>query len=117
MPASRHVSTVCPSVTKGRVAPVTALYLTIQPNVSTPMCRVWLRRLLHDLRGQDLIEYALMAAMVGLGAVAAMPNLALDIANTYGQVSSTLGGSVPQSTPASAPPSSGGHGEGGDHHR
>jgi pilus assembly protein Flp/PilA len=40
--------------------------------------------------GQDLIEYALVAALVGLGAVAAMRTLATSIGTSFGTVGSTL---------------------------
>jgi pilus assembly protein Flp/PilA len=94
-------------------------YLTAMPLNSPlrlPGGRV--RRFLADLRGQDLIEYALVASMVGLGAVAAMPSLATDVANTYAHISNSLSSSVPQSAaPASsAPPSPSQHGDGDRHH-
>lgn len=44
--------------------------------------------------GQDLIEYALVAALVGLGAVAAMNGLANSIANTFNGVGSSLTNTV-----------------------
>ncbi len=53
-----------------------------------------LRRFLNDESGQDLIEYALVAALVGLGAVAAMNNLATSIGSTFNGVGSTLTSSV-----------------------
>ena len=44
--------------------------------------------------GQDLIEYALVAALVGLGSVAAMGNLAGSIANTFNAVGTSLTSAV-----------------------
>ena len=47
-------------------------------------------RLFHDTEGQDLIEYALLAAFIGLAATAAMSNLDSAITNTFASVSSHL---------------------------
>ena len=41
-----------------------------------------LTNLINEESGQDLIEYALVAALVGLGAVAAMGSLKNSISNT-----------------------------------
>ena len=49
-----------------------------------------LRALKDDESGQDLIEYALVAGLIGLGAVAAMSSLAATIATAFGSVGSTL---------------------------
>ena len=40
--------------------------------------------------GQDLIEYALVAALIGLGAVAAMKGLNNAIGNAFNSISSSL---------------------------
>jgi pilus assembly protein Flp/PilA len=50
--------------------------------------------LLSDESGQDLIEYALVAALVGLGAVAAMRGLANNIGNTFNSVGNSLTNAV-----------------------
>ncbi len=52
------------------------------------------RNLLRDDSGQDLIEYALVAAIIGLAAVAAMSTLANNITNAFSAVGSKLGSSV-----------------------
>jgi pilus assembly protein Flp/PilA len=44
--------------------------------------------------GQDLIEYALVAALVGLGSVASMSTLANSIANTFGSIDNSLTSAV-----------------------
>ncbi len=44
--------------------------------------------------GQDLIEYALVAALVGLGSVASMTTLAGSIANTFNSVGTGLSNAV-----------------------
>ena len=45
---------------------------------------------LKEESGQDLIEYALVAALVGLGALAAMKGLANSIGNSFNSVGSAL---------------------------
>ena len=47
-------------------------------------------RLIHDESGQDLIEYALVAALVGLGAVTAMKGLSNAITNAFTSIGNTL---------------------------
>lgn len=49
-----------------------------------------LNNLLRDESGQDLIEYALVAALIALGAVAAMGSVASGINNAFSTVSSDL---------------------------
>ena len=53
-----------------------------------------LQNLIAEESGQDLIEYALVAALVGLGSVASMSSLAGSIANTFNSISSSLTNSV-----------------------
>ena len=50
----------------------------------------FLRKLATEDSGQDLIEYALVAALVGLGAVAAMKGLSNSVKNTYNGVGTSL---------------------------
>ena len=47
-------------------------------------------RVLRDTRGQDLIEYALMAGFVAVAAGAVMPNIADSISTIFSKVSSAL---------------------------
>lgn len=49
-----------------------------------------LRRLHSDENGQDLVEYALVAALIGLGSVTAMKSLSNYISNAFTTVGSTL---------------------------
>jgi pilus assembly protein Flp/PilA len=49
-----------------------------------------LKNLSTEDSGQDLIEYALVAALVGLGAVASITTLKNTIANTFNSVGSSL---------------------------
>jgi pilus assembly protein Flp/PilA len=49
-----------------------------------------LKNLMTEESGQDLIEYALVAALVGLGAVAAMKGLSNSIGNTFNGIGTSL---------------------------
>jgi pilus assembly protein Flp/PilA len=51
---------------------------------------LWKLRIWRDTRGQDLIEYALMAGFVSLAAAAIMPGLATSISTIFSKVASTL---------------------------
>ena len=57
---------------------------------------VW-AKIWHDERGQDLIEYALMAGFVAVAAGAIMPNVASSISTIFSQVSSVLSSASSQS--------------------
>jgi Flp pilus assembly pilin Flp len=46
----------------------------------------WWRRLLRDEDGQDVIEYALLTASVGLMGIATWPLIAAGIGATYGRL-------------------------------
>jgi pilus assembly protein Flp/PilA len=50
--------------------------------------------LVSSEEGQDLVEYALVVALVALGAVASMKGLAHAISNAFGSISTTFGNSV-----------------------
>jgi pilus assembly protein Flp/PilA len=50
--------------------------------------------LLKDESGQDLIEYALVAAIIALGAVVSMKTLSNSIKNFLGGVGNTLTNSI-----------------------
>ncbi len=47
-------------------------------------------RLLRDESGQDLIEYALVAALIGLGAVVTVRSLGTKIAGSFTTIGTTL---------------------------
>ena len=53
-----------------------------------------IKKFMSDESGQDLIEYALVAALVGLGSVAAMNGLANAIGNTFNGVGNSLSNAV-----------------------
>jgi pilus assembly protein Flp/PilA len=50
--------------------------------------------LIAEESGQDLIEYALVAALIGLGSVASISSLAGSIANTFNSIGSSLTNAV-----------------------
>jgi len=54
-----------------------------------------LNALHKDESGQDLIEYALVAALIAFGAVTAMNSLAGNINTTFSKIGSKLIGAVP----------------------
>lgn len=49
-----------------------------------------LRSLHNDESGQDLIEYALVAALIMTGAIAAMSTLSTGLNNAFSKIASTL---------------------------
>ena len=49
---------------------------------------------MNDESGQDLIEYALVAGLIGLGAVVAMSGLATKIGTAFGSVGNSLTNAV-----------------------
>ena len=50
----------------------------------------WMLRIWKDTRGQDLIEYALMAGFVAVAAGAVMPNISSSISTIFSKVQSEL---------------------------
>jgi pilus assembly protein Flp/PilA len=50
----------------------------------------------RDRRGQDLIEYALMAGFVAVAAGAIMPNVATSISTIFSQIGSVLASAANQ---------------------
>ena len=50
----------------------------------------FVKNLINEDSGQDLIEYALVAALVGLGAVTAMKGLSGSIGNAFNGVGTSL---------------------------
>jgi pilus assembly protein Flp/PilA len=51
---------------------------------------IFLMRTWRDRRGQDLIEYALMAGFVAVAAGAIMPNVASSISTIFSSVASVM---------------------------
>jgi pilus assembly protein Flp/PilA len=58
---------------------------------------VWKLRIWKDTRGQDLIEYALMAGFVAVAAGAIMPGVASSISTIFSKISSVLSAASAQS--------------------
>jgi pilus assembly protein Flp/PilA len=54
----------------------------------------FIKNLLQEESGQDLIEYALVAGLIGLAAVAAMSTLAGKISTAFSNVGSQLTSAV-----------------------
>ena len=48
----------------------------------------------QDCQGQDLVEYALMAGMVSVAAVAAMPALSSTVNNVFSKIGSIITANV-----------------------
>jgi Flp pilus assembly pilin Flp len=63
-----------------------------------------------DESGQDLIEYALLAALVACGSIAGTRSLALSVANSLGGIQNALNNAIP---PQSSTGGSSGSGSGG----
>lgn len=51
---------------------------------------VWKLRIWKDNRGQDLIEYALMAGFVAVAAGAIMPGVATSISTIFSKIASSM---------------------------
>jgi pilus assembly protein Flp/PilA len=53
-----------------------------------------LRNLLVREEGQDLVEYALIVALIALAATAGMNTLATDVSNAFSSIGTTLSGDI-----------------------
>ncbi len=51
---------------------------------------VWKLRIWKDTRGQDLIEYALMAGFVAVAAGAIMPSVSTSISTVFSKIESVM---------------------------
>ena len=51
---------------------------------------VWKLRIWSDTRGQDLIEYALMAGFVAVAAGAVMPSVSTSISTIFSKINSVV---------------------------
>ncbi len=52
--------------------------------------RIWTWKIWKDDRGQDLVEYALMAGFVAVAAGAMLPNVSNSISTIFSQIQSLL---------------------------
>jgi pilus assembly protein Flp/PilA len=57
---------------------------------------VWKLRIWKDTRGQDLIEYALMAGFVAVAAGAIMPGVATSITTIFSKISDSMASAAAQ---------------------
>ncbi|MCC6588477.1 MAG: Flp family type IVb pilin [Bryobacterales bacterium] len=57
---------------------------------------LWLAKIWKDRRGQDLIEYALMAGFVAVAAGAIMPDVAASITTIFNRVSQQMSAAAAQ---------------------
>ena len=55
--------------------------------------RELIARLVRDDEGQDLVEYVLLVALIGLAVATAFPAVVTAIQGVFGRVASGLGGS------------------------
>ncbi len=62
---------------------------------------MWNLRIVKDTKGQDLIEYALMAGFVAVAAGAIMPNVATSISTIFNKISDSLASAAAQGPAAS----------------
>jgi pilus assembly protein Flp/PilA len=60
----------------------------------TNMAKQMMKNLLNDESGQDLIEYALVAAVIALGCLAAMRSLAGSIGSGFNTVGNSFSSNV-----------------------
>ena len=58
-------------------------------NYSAPLNSL-LRRLIRNTKGQDLIEYAMMAGFVAVAAGSIMPNVSTNISTIFSKVGSSM---------------------------
>lgn len=55
---------------------------------------VWKLRIWNDQRGQDLIEYALMAGFVAVAAGAILPDISTSISQIFSKIASQMTSAV-----------------------
>ena len=61
--------------------------------MSSKATNAW-RTLLRDESGQSMIEYALITALIALGAIVAMQGVATSLSTAFSKVSSHLNASI-----------------------
>jgi pilus assembly protein Flp/PilA len=57
--------------------------------------KIYMRTFWSDTQGQDLVEYALVAALVSVAAVATLPAMGTTVSNVFSKITSTLQKAVP----------------------
>ena len=53
----------------------------------------FIKKIIRDEEGQDLVEYALLLVFIALAAIAVLPTLGSAVNNVFSRSASTLGGS------------------------
>ena len=66
--------------------------LAIQSGSLRPPIRALVRRWFRESHAQDLIEYAILAAFIGLAAYGAMPRLSASLDSWYSVIGDFIGG-------------------------
>jgi pilus assembly protein Flp/PilA len=56
--------------------------------------KIYIRTFWNDEQGQDLVEYALVAALVSVAAVATLPVMGNTISNVFSKITNTLTSAV-----------------------
>jgi len=57
--------------------------------------KIYMRTFWSDTQGQDLVEYALVAALVSVAAVATLPAMGNTVSNVFSKITNTLKVAVP----------------------
>jgi pilus assembly protein Flp/PilA len=57
--------------------------------------KIYMTAFWNDTQGQDLVEYALVAALVSVAAVATLPAMGNTISNVFSKITNTLTSAVP----------------------
>jgi Flp pilus assembly pilin Flp len=57
--------------------------------------KIYMRTFWSDTQGQDLVEYALVAALVSVAAVATLPVMGSTVSNVFSKITNTLASVVP----------------------
>lgn len=55
---------------------------------------IYLQTFLAEQEGQDMVEYALVVALIAFGATAAMSKLSTELSSTFNSISSKLGSAL-----------------------
>jgi pilus assembly protein Flp/PilA len=76
-----------------RILQESSFIVTIHLIISSA-CAKYALPFLADERGQDLIEYALVAALVALGSIATLKNVSTKLVAVFGGISSGLTSAV-----------------------
>ena len=93
-PNCRCIGRVAHLVLLYKARPDRAMSPQSNPKGATHKMKQLLSNLMNDESGQDLIEYALVAGLIGLGAVTAMSGLSTKIGTAFTSIGTTLSTNV-----------------------